>query len=175
MPSDNYGILFDLDQTLIDSQCIKSLRDNRNWNEVFKNLHRVMTFEGISDLLFKLNMNEIKIGIISSSPRHYCEKIIQQNGWVIDAIVGYHDTGSHKPYPDPILLGLKKINVSSENALSIGDLPKDIIASKKVGVISVGVTWGCQNIDELISSSPDKICNSVEELTDFVKGFYSIL
>jgi phosphoglycolate phosphatase-like HAD superfamily hydrolase len=135
----------------------------------------VKPYRGISDLLLKLKEDNIKIGVITSSPKPYCEKIIQQNKWVIDALVGYHDTSNHKPHPDPILFGLKKIDVSIEHALSVGDMPKDIIASKKAGVMTVGVTWGCENIDDLIAAKPDKICNSVEELDAFIHtSFFDI-
>jgi HAD superfamily hydrolase (TIGR01549 family) len=168
MSNSEYGILFDLDQTLIDSRCIKSLRDSRDWKKVFDNLHTVKEYEGISDLLSGLHEENIKIGIISSSPTHYCEKIVLQNKWAIDAVVGYHDTTNHKPNPEPIFLGLKKIEISKEHVLSIGDLPKDIIASKTAGVKSVGAAWGCDNIADLVAVSPDIICYSVEELNTYI-------
>jgi HAD superfamily hydrolase (TIGR01549 family) len=173
MSSCNFGIIFDLDQTLIDSTCVKLQRDNHQWSKVFHNIKKVKPYPGISELLSKLNSNNIKIGVVTSTPRNYCESIIKQNNWVVDTVVGYHDTTQHKPHPEPILYGLKKICVSTENALSIGDMKRDIIASKNAGVTSVGVTWGCENIDELISSSPDKICNSVAELADLIWSIHS--
>ncbi len=172
MPSDKFGILFDLDQTLVDSQCVKQLRDSRNWPEVNKNLHQVKPYGGISALLSNLKEENIKICIITSSPRPYCEKIILQNKWEIDAVVTYHDTINHKPHPDPIFFGLKKIGITPNHALSIGDLPRDIISSKNAGVTTVGVTWGCENIDALVSTTPDKICNSVKELEEYIHVFF---
>jgi HAD superfamily hydrolase (TIGR01549 family) len=174
MSSKKFCILFDLDQTLVDSNCVKFFRDNRNWSEVFKNLDKVKPFNGISELLSTLNEDDIKIVIISSSPKSYCQKIIRQNNWFIDAIVGYHDTDQHKPHPKPILLGLEKIDVSPNNALSVGDLSKDVIASRRAGVTSVGATWGCENIADLIAASPDKICYNVDELKNFIQEFFNI-
>ena len=38
-----------------------------------------------------------------------------------DAIVSCDDTDKHKPDPEPVLLGLAKLNASREEAIMVGD------------------------------------------------------
>ncbi len=163
------GVIFDSDQTLINSECVAKYRDTGNWREVRHKFHEITIFDGINELLSEIRDKKILIGIVTSSPSWYCNSIMSKNKWIFDAEpVCYHDTKRRKPHPDPILEALKRLNLESANALSIGDNAKDIIASKNAGVFSIGSTWGCNNIEELMSSSPDIICHSIDELRDFI-------
>jgi HAD superfamily hydrolase (TIGR01662 family) len=175
MSSKRHGVIFDLDQTLVNSDCVAKYRDARNWTEVRKKLDDISVYGGINELLLEIRKNNILIGIVTSTPSWYCNAIISKNHWTFDiSPVCYHDTSRRKPFPDPILEALKRFQIESKNALSIGDDGKDITASKNAGVYSVGSAWGCNNIDKLREYSPDTICQSVDELREVIFRKFSI-
>jgi HAD superfamily hydrolase (TIGR01549 family) len=136
------AVLFDLDQTLINSISLHALRMAGKWAEVFKMIPNMKPYEGISELLVELNKRGIPVCIITSSLRSYCERVINHWGWKIDASVCYHDTTYHKPHCEPIIEGLSMLGVTADKTIAVGDDARDIIAAKRAGVFTVGALWG---------------------------------
>ena len=46
--------IFDLDQTLVDSSLLESMRSSRNWKEVLSNLDLVKPVAGVTEFLTSL-------------------------------------------------------------------------------------------------------------------------
>jgi len=74
--------IFDLDQTLVDSNKASGLRKNRQWSKVYSMIPELMPFCGVNDFLSTLNRRGAEIAIVTSSPRPYCERIISY--WGLD-------------------------------------------------------------------------------------------
>lgn len=157
-------IIFDLDQTLIDSSSVKLLRDRRKWNEVYPKIPQLLPYEGITELLQKL-IGRVPIGIVTSSPKSYCQRIINHNNWCFDTVVCYHDTSNHKPHPAPILKAIESLECENKNVISIGDEAKDIIASRRAGVISIASLWGTSYRADLLGANPDYTAETVDALS----------
>lgn len=168
------GIIFDLDQTLVDSTIAKNLRTERNWNEVYKAITQFNLYSGVLDVLQDLNARHIPTAIVTSSPRPYCIRVIDQFSLPINYTVCFHDTKKHKPDPDPILLAVKKMNNTSFPILSFGDEQKDIIASNNANVISVACTWDADDIPKLLSASPKHICNTVLDMQHLISTYFGL-
>lgn len=157
------GIIFDLDMTLVNTLVLYNLRKNRDWQNVYKNIHKTTVFDGIIDLIEFLKPN-YKIGIVTSSPSKYALKVISHHNLDIPLLIAYHDTQNHKPHPQPILKGIEKLSLNPSEVISIGDECKDIEATNKAGSISIGVSWGLDKINDLQNANPDDVCQSVNEL-----------
>ncbi|WP_273321184.1 HAD family hydrolase [Vallitalea guaymasensis] len=168
------GIIFDLDQTLIDSSIALTYRSKRQWKKVYDMIPKFEVYEGINELISKLNKKNIMIYIVTSSPKSYCKLVVEYWGWKIDGMICYHDTNRHKPNPEPILKAIKNMDVDSHQIISIGDDPKDIKASNLAHSISVAALWGSQNKDLLEKEYPDYICNSVTELDALLTKLFRI-
>ena len=164
------GILLDLDQTLINSQKALSLRKQRKWREVYQIIPQLKPYPNVTSLLKYLNRQSIPICVVTSSPRTYCERVINYWDWNITTIVCYHDTDRHKPYPDPIIKGYKDINLSPNEVASVGDSLKDIKAAKAANVFSIGALWGSLEPTFIRESNPDLICEIPNELINFIKN-----
>jgi HAD superfamily hydrolase (TIGR01549 family) len=162
------GIIFDLDQTIIDSNIALQERKNREWNKVYDLIPSFVLYEGIFDLIAEINSNGIPTCIVTTSPSTYCDKVLSHHGLPFVNRVCYHDTHNKKPHPEPMLLALKKMGVAKDEILSIGDDPKDIIASKGAGIISVAAIWGCGNAESLLETAPTYICNKVSDLRKLI-------
>jgi len=167
MTSHNFkAVIFDLDQTLVDSKHLKKLRDSRKWSEVFKKIESIKPYPLIDDIIKKLKSNNIKIAIVTSSPSSYCKNILANNNWEFDSIVAYHDTRNNKPHPEPILLAVKNLKEDPSNVLSLGDREIDIIASKKAGIYSSACLWDSDEANEVKLAKPDFVFNSTKDLFD---------
>lgn len=167
-------MIFDLDQTLIDSRIAKDLRKKRDWGNVYKLIPSFRLYDGIYELLNEIHRNMIKMAIVTSSPRPYCERVIRYFSLPIDVCVCYHDTNKHKPNPDPIILAANELHAKAlDNVISFGDEANDIIASNSANVFSVACTWGSDNISNLLSANPRYICKTVQDMGDFLDSIKS--
>ncbi|ASA23433.1 hypothetical protein B9T62_23070 [Paenibacillus donghaensis] len=164
-------MIFDLDQTVVDSRLLAPLRmgKNRNWNIVQKRIPEIQCYDGIIELITSLRQKGRKVAIVTSSPRKsYAEHVLVNFGINVDAIIGYHDSSKHKPHPDPLLKAAKLLNVNPVDILAIGDDPKDVIAAKAAEMYSGAALWGALNKRELLSSSPDFTFYNVEDIYRYI-------
>jgi phosphoglycolate phosphatase-like HAD superfamily hydrolase len=134
---------------------------------VYNKIPYIRPFEGINDLLNTLT-GKVFLAIVTSSPSTYCQKVVKHNNWEIDKMVCYHDTKNHKPHPEPILKAMEKLDIEKDKVLSIGDEAKDIMASRKAGVISIAALWGTTDRGSLLQSKPDYFFETVDELTKYI-------
>jgi HAD superfamily hydrolase (TIGR01549 family) len=69
-----------------------------------------------------------------------------------------------KPYPDPILLAAKKMGVSPQNCVMIGDTTVDIRAGKSAGAQTVSVLCGFGEEPELRRLKPDLVLQTTADV-----------
>jgi HAD superfamily hydrolase (TIGR01549 family) len=158
------GIIFDMDMTLIDTSSLISYRQNRQWNKVYHNIPKTRIYPGIINLVNELK-RRYNLGIVTSSPRKYANKLIRYHNINIPILVAYHDTRLHKPAPDPIRLGCQKLACPRNKIISIGDDKNDIIASNIAGTTSVLASWGISSPN---SHQADFEFTSVEDLKHYL-------
>lgn len=156
------GIIFDLDQTLVDTKSVLKYREDRNWGKAIRNLYQTKVFPDVKEMLLNLSEKHIKYGVVTSSPRKYAEAVISHHNLCIQVLVAYQDTGKHKPLPDPILKGIKELGLNNKNVLTVGDVELDIIAGKSAGAITALCGWAKNDNDCKVL--PDFIFNKPSEL-----------
>ena len=159
------GVIFDLDQTIINSEIAEVYRNNGNWARVYSLISEMKIYSDMIQIIESLKRKKINVVIVTSSPRPYCEAVVKH--WEIpiekNMIVAYRDTLAHKPSPEPYYKAMTLMN-SATNIVAIGDDSKDIIAAKRAGIISIGCTWGSKNINSLRESNPDYIVEDTVEI-----------
>lgn len=166
------GVIFDLDQTLVDSSCLEQLRQARRWGEVYQLLTRTRVYDGIVELLERLSHAEVPMCIVTSSPRSYCERVVKHHALPIYSLVCYHDTIKHKPSPEPIQLGLARLATPPAHTYALGDAVADIIAANAAGVISVACLWGASTPDELRAVGPNIVCRTVSDVAHILHNAF---
>lgn len=87
-----------------------------------------------------------------------------------DVIVAVEDVSRPKPDPEPVLKALKLLDIKPANAIFAGDSWYDIIAGRKAGVTTVGVTWGMASREELAVKKADFVVDSWRELMGIIKS-----
>lgn len=169
------ALIFDLDQTIIDSSRAESLRSKHDWPGVYKLIPYFKLYDGILDVLDYANQNNLKICIVTSSPGSYCMRVLSH--WRIPhhKTVCYHDTKNHKPHAEPIHAGLKLMECTDlKHGLSFGDRAIDIQASRAASVRSVGCLWGSSEQALLRGEEPDFLADSPVQLISIIRNHYSL-
>ena len=162
------GVLFDLDQTLINSSTAEALRKARKWPEVYRLIPGFVVYDGIADILGMLFEREVPVGIVTSSPGTYCARVIAHYKFRIENTVCYHDTARKKPHPDPILKGIELLGIPADQVWAVGDDPRDIQSARAAAVHAVAVTWGAADESVLRAAGADKVFDAVAELHAFL-------
>lgn len=164
------GIIFDLDQTLVDTKSVKELRKNREWKKIYSKVENLKPYNGLLDIIELLHQKKIKLSIVTNSPRPYCKSIVNYWNFNIDLLVCFHDVTNRKPHKEPIEKAIKLMGIDKEQIISIGDDKNDIISSNNAGIISVASMWDTSNTyEEIKESNPDYICNSVDNLQELLQ------
>lgn len=123
--------------------------DPRESAEVYRNFQKenadelVKIFPGIKELLESLKTDGFRMGVVTSRTRESAQRYMDMFGIgdFFEEMVSCDDTEIHKPNPEPILLCLKKMGITAEEALMVGDSPFDIKCANNAGVKSVLVGW----------------------------------
>lgn len=123
--------------------------DPRESAEVYRNFQKenadelVKIFPGIKELLESLKTDGFRMGVVTSRTRESAQRYMDMFGIgdYFEEMVSCDDTDIHKPNPEPILLCLKKMGITAEEALMMGDSPFDIKCANNAGVKSVLVGW----------------------------------
>lgn len=103
-----------------------------------KDLKKVALHPGVKDVLDKL-VKDKHLALLSSSPREILDAALRYNRIYnyFEVILAGEDVKHHKPHPEVIYKGLKKLKGTGEKAVMIGDSRKDLEAAKSAGIDSI--------------------------------------
>ena len=164
-------IIFDFDQTLVDTSSLEDLRAGRKWNIVMGRLDELSPYDGINDLMKYLQSKTWPVAILTNSPDMVPRRFIEHYGWPVSIVLGSHQVGrQRKPDPHGLHLAMEEAGVGAESIYHVGDQVNDILASRAAGVISIGAAWGISDPMALRESSPDYLFDSVAGLRSFVES-----
>jgi phosphoglycolate phosphatase len=121
---------------------------------------------GVADALTELHSCGVKLAVCSNKPVELTQKLLHALGVsnYFDAALGPEDAGKPKPYPEMIALALKKLDVSKEQALYIGDMVVDVETARNAGVAVWVVATGSNDEKTLLEARPDRLLHSMTEL-----------
>lgn len=161
-------LIFDLDQTLVDTSALELLRKRRQWSDVYGLIHKTTLYDGILELLNFLNEKGIFFAVLTSSPSSYCNKILNYHNINADKVIGYHDVKRVKPSPEGIIKIINSLPYKKNQIMHIGDQANDVIASKNAGIISVAALWGNLDNRSILDSEPDYIASNPIQIIEFL-------
>ena len=138
-------------------------QDHERWfSEYYTKNHdkELVLYDGIKELLDRLKEKGHALAVATNAYRgSTLESLthLEVHGH-FDAIACYDDVPQGKPHPDMLHKILGDLGHSSENALFIGDGPRDELASKRAQIDYIMVDWGftdhidaVRNVDDLHS------------------------
>ena len=164
------GVIFDLDQTLVNSSILEEYRSKRDWQYTYNNLHLTNLFDGIQEMLNYVTENNVKIAIVTNSPKPYAERLLKHHSIKYDTLIHYHSVTKRKPHSEPMIKAITELALNCEEVISLGDHDNDIISSIDSGISSVLCTWGT---DGSYSCTPESIIENPLQFIDILKTKFS--
>lgn len=129
-------------------------------------------FSGVPEAIASLKNAGFTVGVVTSKRAVLATKSLKAHG-LFDAFAcvnGAEDSTAHKPDPDPLLTAAKKLGVSPDRCVYVGDSPYDLQAAHAANMPCVGVTWGkFFGRDILLEQMPSVLIASPEELVGAVE------
>jgi len=130
-------------------------------------------FEGIDELLSELTKRNIPWGVVTNKMEFLSFPILEKAGWLSStAAVICGDTVAHsKPHPEPVLAACRKIGVTPEDTLMVGDDLRDVEAGKRAGSLTAFALYGYADRESqtdllngtALINSPEEILSLLEE------------
>lgn len=121
--------------------------------------------------------NDYKLGLVTSAKREIINKATEQIPILkeFDVLITQEDCIHTKPHPEGILKGVKGLGLSARECLYVGDMPSDIIASRKANVRSVGILGEFKEIAQhsFKQIKPDYIIPFLRDLPNLLRKIKS--
>ena len=112
----------------------------------------------------------LKTAIGTGTVHAAAAEILRGNKAYFDVIITPEDVKKGKPAPDTFLLCAKKLKVRPEDCLVVGDTEKDIIAGKKAGMTTVGITSGITKKDVFERYGPYSVIERLPGIKEIIAG-----
>ena len=124
---------------------------------------------GVDEMLKQLK-GHYPMSVVSARDENGTMRFLEQFNLVqyFDAIITGQSAEHTKPYPDPILLAAKRMDVKPEECLMIGDTTVDIRAGKSAGTQTLGVLCGFGEEPELRKKGADMILKITSDLPNIL-------
>jgi HAD superfamily hydrolase (TIGR01509 family) len=135
-------------------------------------LHQVEPFPKVRELFLRMKESGIKISLASSADEEELKayKKIANIDDLVEKSGSADDAKRSKPHPDIFEATLKKLGLSHQQVLALGDTPYDAEAAGKAGIWTVGVTTGGWNKDELLAAGCIEVYTDVADLLEHFEG-----
>lgn len=129
-------------------------------------------YEGIIEILSKLQKNGFQIGIVTTKFHYRIDQILEKfhAADLVDFIVGAEDVQEEKPNPEGLLFLLKQMQLDREQVLYVGDSSVDVQTAERAGVDFAGVLTGTTTRQEFESYSPVCIGENIGEIVSYLMG-----
>ncbi len=107
-------------------------------------------FDGIEDLLQKLDQRNILWGIVTNKPERFTNPLMEELGISprTNCIVSGDTTAHSKPHPESLIYAAKLLNLAPHECLYIGDAERDIQAARNAGMPSLIAMFGYLGSDD---------------------------
>lgn len=121
--------------------------DHERWfSEYYSKNHEreLVLYDGIKALLVSLRERGYRLAVATNAYRQSTIESLTHLGidTLFDAVACYDDVPEGKPSPDMLYKILDALSCEAEEALFIGDGPRDEMAAKKANIEYIMVDWG---------------------------------
>lgn len=128
---------------------------------------KVDLFPGVMDSLKYLKSLGYKQGIVTSKRESSAIITLKHKGMdtLFDTYVYSEDTKEHKPAPDPIIEGARRVGVTDmSRVLYVGDAIPDAACATNAGAGFALVSWSDMNPDKIIKKYRGTLINSLKDI-----------
>lgn len=146
---------------------------DRKWVKLMmENFHLVKLFPGIEELVRGLRERGVRLGIVTSKTREEYIKEFElpypELAACFETYICADDTLRHKPFPDPLLECLKRMDCESHDALYVGDTVFDFRCADSAGADFALAVWGASTREGITAryypEQPMNLLRCIEEI-----------
>lgn len=147
--------------------------DSKIFEEVFStfqqhylehSLDTTKPYPGVLEMLDGLKQRGKHLAVVSNkfyaATKELCAHFFNQ----IEVAIGERSNIQKKPAPDTVIEALRQLDVSSENAVYIGDSDVDVMTAKNCGIPCISVLWGFRNKEFLLQHGATTFIQTPSEL-----------
>lgn len=123
-------------------------------------------FDGVAETLKKLHDEGFRMSVVTSRNVESLEVILKRFGIrdCFEHLVTHSDGLAHKPAPDMVFETLRRMKLTSDDTIVVGDTTFDIEMGNNAGCKTVAVTYGNHSREKLQTVHPTWIIDSFPEL-----------
>lgn len=128
-------------------------------------------YTDVSRMLMELNSQSFQLFVATSKPQVYAEKILNHFS-LAEHFIEIHGNDLEGRLDDKAELVrelLERRGLQAEETIMVGDRKHDVIAARKNGVSSLGVSYGYGTREELEAAGVDYICSTPLEVVAHIK------
>jgi HAD superfamily hydrolase (TIGR01509 family) len=131
-------------------------------------LHQVEPFPKVRELFLRMKESGIRISLASSADEEELKayKKIANIDDLVEKSGSADDAKRSKPHADIFEATLKKLGLSHQHVLALGDTPYDAEAAGKAGIWTVGVATGGWTKKELLAAGCIEVYTDVADLLE---------
>lgn len=112
---------------------------------------QAVPFPGVMDTLRSLAGVGLRLAVVTNDTRGRCDKLLQLLGIseYLTAVVGSDEVGRWKPFPDMVRLACRRMALSPQECVVVGDSLLDLEMGRRAGVgWCVGVLTGACRVED---------------------------
>lgn len=134
-------------------------------------MYQVKPYDGILELLAALKEKGLRLAVLSNKPHLQTIDVIETlfGKDCFDVILGQQDGIPIKPDPSGVFEIMKKLKVSPNEVLYLGDTATDMKTGKSAGAYTIGVLWGFRERKELEDAEADAIISHPLEALQYLE------
>lgn len=146
---------------------VKKLFDEHYEIHSLDNTH---AYEGAGKLLNELKQKGILTAVHSNKPDEFVAKILNKAfpGYEFTFAFGQRKEFKRKPSGDAVKAMMKKLDLSPDECIYVGDSDVDVLTGHDAGIKVCGATWGFRGKDELIATGADYTIDAPTELLNIL-------
>lgn len=137
-----------------------------------RHLVKTRPYRDIPDLLETLHRRGLKTAVLSNKPDSPTRDLVATllDGHRFDMVRGARPDSPLKPDPSATLEMMTELASKPEQTVFVGDTDTDMKTGRRAGTLTVGVTWGFRDEDELRSSGAQHVIHRPLELLELLRG-----
>jgi phosphoglycolate phosphatase len=153
------------DETLVE-RAVSLFRERFSTIGLYEN----QVYEGVPEMLSKLRPLSYRLFVATSKPEIYARKILDHFSLASHfvEIHGNELNGRLDDKADLLTELIERHALIPSETVMVGDRQHDIIAAKRNGLLSLGVTYGYGPREELQEAGADLLCDSPAEVVECV-------
>lgn len=139
------------------------------WKSRYQEFGRRKTvpYPNIIEMLEGLKSKGVKLGVLSNK---FDAAVKDLAGFyfpaTFDVAKGESPTCPRKPDPTGLLASIQEIGLNPSQVAYIGDSAGDMKSAKAAGAMAIGVSWGYQTVDRLVSAGADMVIDDPLAILD---------